>query len=146
MSAEMSTVRLVQFRVYAGEQDGRGLFVYARVFATKREMLRACRVERKASGQKGGYHPETAGVMQSFERWHGGRRTPCFGRVNLFKGRLGVEVVTHEFAHAMFAWAWRRNLIAGLAGMPVEEQCCYVLGRMVRRFVARAYKLGLYAE
>lgn len=137
--------RFVQFRVYAGPRDGTGLFVYARIFATRGEMLATLRAEG------GRYSNKTDGVMLSYKRTHhytdGSSRTmPCLGTVNLYRGRLTVEVVVHEFGHAMFAWAWRKGLIAGLSAMAVEEQACYVLGRMASRFVARAYELGLYEE
>lgn len=138
-------VRFRQWRVYAGAHDGRGLFVYARVFATQREMLTALRVEARAGGQRGFAHG-TAGAMQSFMHFTpGGYSTPCIGRVNLYRRRLGTEIISHEFAHAMFAWADRMRLTGELHRMPVEEQACYVLGRMLRRFVNRAYALGLYS-
>jgi hypothetical protein len=144
----MSRVALCQFRVYAGETEGQGLFVYARIFRRKADMLTVLRMESKTMVLKEGFPNKTMGAMQAFKHYPRGaaRPTACFGRVNLCRKYLGTEVVTHEFTHAMFAWAWRKKLIAGLAGMPVEEQCCYALGRMLRRFVARTNKLGLYQE
>ncbi len=138
--------RYVEWRVYAGDSERAGMFVYARIFNTRREMLQVCRAERRASGDVARYPPAVQGVMQSFTQYVNGRVTPCFGRVNLYRGALDVETVVHEFGHAALAWAWRRRLIAGLAGMPVEERVCYALGRMVRRFVTRAHRYGLYGE
>ena len=136
--------RFIEFRVYAGEQDGRGLFVYARVYATKPEMLKALRADALATAGNG-FSDHTDGAMQSFKRYKSnGRLVPCLGRVSLYQGRLGTEVVTHEFAHVAFAWAHRKRLVGRLHEMPNEEQVCYVLGRMARRFVSRAIKLGLY--
>lgn len=149
----MAMVRFREFRVYTGEREGRGLFVYARVFATKREMLRAVNAEGAVMGLAR-VGRRTEGCMQSFKKTvydeRGKARTSaCIGRVNLFKRRLGTEVIIHEFAHAMFAWADRKKLLNQLdmrgENLVAEEQLCYVLGRMARRFVDRAWKLGLYA-
>lgn len=86
------------------------------------------------------------------------RKTGVFAQVNFFVGCLGMEVVTHEFTHAMFCWADRREL--DLSKIPiqsggwndtgtlpvdgVEERCCYALGKMAKQFVQKATKAGLY--
>lgn len=146
-------VRFTEFRVYCGRKEGAGLFVYARVFATKREMLAALRAEDAVIGGSG-FSRHTEGAMQTFAavkiaKSGRARMKPAVGRVNLYKGALGTEVVIHEFAHAMFAWAGRKKLLGSLdtrsEHLTAEEQLCYVLGRMARRFVDRAYKSGLYA-
>lgn len=141
----MPTVRFKQFRVYTGERNGQGLFVHARIFWNKREMLMALRAEAKAAGHTG-FVNATEGAMQSFTHYptKTSHADGCIGRVNLHRGWLGTEVISHEFAHAMFAWVARKRLTGTLHQMPVEEQACYVLGRMLRRFVKRAYAMGLY--
>jgi hypothetical protein len=141
-----NVVRFIRFRVYAGEREGSGLYVVVRIFKTQRELLTALRAERPSKRDR--YPNHTEGACQSFKVYPQGRRRPNghFATVNLWRGRLGMEVVAHEFGHAAFAWAWRKRLVDKLAGMPAEEEVCYTLGRMLRRFVARAYQLGLYTE
>lgn len=144
-----NALRFKKWRVYAGPRDGHGMYVQVRIFATKREMLIGLRAEGKITGDR--YPNKTDGVMQSFKRQmvraDGQVRTsPVVGMVNLFQGRLGTEVVVHEFAHAAFAWAARKRLTGGLHRMAVEEAFCYALGRMLARFVRRATKMGFYAD
>lgn len=148
----MGKVRFHGFRVYAGEKWDRGLYVEARIFATKREMLTAIRAETDALGGRG-YSNRTEGCMQSFKatkynargQW---RTSACIGRVNLYRRGIDTEVVVHEFGHAMFAWGERKNLLAKAAerhnDLTAEEQLCYVLGRMVNRFFYHAGRLKLY--
>jgi len=142
-------VRFVKFRIYAGPRDGHGMYVLVRVFATKRDMLKTLRSEGRTTGER--YSNRTDGVMQSFKRQKvkaDGRvhTLPIIGTVNLFRGRLGTEVIVHEFAHAAFAWAGRKRLTGSFKHMAVEEEFCYALGRMVSRFVTRSINLGLYAD
>jgi hypothetical protein len=69
--------------------------------------------------------------------------------VNLYRERLGMEVVTHELFHATIAWgrrvgfAWRR-LGDDDAVNADEERLTYVHGRLCAEFVRRAERAGLY--
>lgn len=79
----------------------------------------------------------------------GSRRLPIFAEVNLFRPRLGMEVVTHELFHATIAWgdrvAFRWPVLSETGGVtPEEERLTYVHGRLCRQFVDRAYAVGLY--
>jgi hypothetical protein len=82
--------------------------------------------------------------MQTFKS---SKRPGCIGCVNLFRRGLTNEIVTHEFAHAMFAYGERKGLtrqwLAADGTMPTEELYCYALGRMVARFWRRAPAMGL---
>jgi hypothetical protein len=106
-------------------------------------MLEALRAEGKAWGT-GGFSNSTGGAMQTFKS---SKRPGCIGCVSLYCRGLWNEAVTHEFAHAMFAYGERKGLtrkwLEASNTMPVEEQYCYALGRMVARFGRRAQALGL---
>lgn len=141
-----TTAPFQKFRIYAGKHNGHGLYVTVRVFPTKTAMLRQLRAEARKTGESG-VQNAVDGVMQGMTRHLANRHTtPSLGLLNLYRARLGTEVVVHEFAHAAFAWAARKRLTGGFKRMAVEEQFCYALGRMVSRFVRRAVKLGLYEE
>jgi hypothetical protein len=144
-------IRFVKFRVYCGPGQS-GLFVYARVFESKRDMLLTLRVESRADGTETIAH-NTGALTETYRivRYSAsGRRrmSACIGRVNFYQGRLGSGTVAHEFCHAMFAWAERKRLKHPGArdDKMIEEEMCYALGHMCQRFVARAVKLGLYRE
>lgn len=127
-------IRFVKFRVYC-EKNKRGLFVYARIFATKGEMLRALNAEAKAWGLSS-YNRRTQGAMQGYKP----SKTPaCIGCVNLHANGLTYETITHEFGHAAFAY---RERLKRLVAWRVEEVHCYALGRMVNRFMQRCAKYG----
>jgi hypothetical protein len=138
-------VRCQEFRVYAGEAEKSGLFVQVRVFAAQRDMLKKVREESRAWGEGGPYSKNTGGVMRAYRRYlKSGRLSPCLGSVNLYRQGCDLEIVAHEFTHAMFAWADRKKLFGTIQDMPTQEPCCYALGRMVERFTRRAYALGIY--
>jgi len=114
-------------------------------------MLKTISLEHGTVGNRG-FGRGVDGVMETRRtiRVHkgGGRRMlPCIGTVNLFRGGLTDEIVTHEFAHAMFAYGERKRWMEkGSLGRPImaiEELYCYALGRMVARFWRRARVLGL---
>jgi hypothetical protein len=138
-----------QLRVYCGPREGHGLFVYSRVFATKREMLQALRVEAHQIGERG-FGRHTGATMQTFKQisYHGQkpRTQAAIGRVSFYRRRLTDEIVTHEFAHAMFAYGERKGLtrqwLSSDSTMLTEELYCYALGRMVARFWRRAKAMG----
>jgi hypothetical protein len=69
--------------------------------------------------------------------------------VNLWRGKLTMEVITHELFHATMAWGYRvRFPFAGLdntIGVTAdEERITYVHGALCSQFVGRAYATGLY--
>jgi hypothetical protein len=146
-SRALHRVGVTCFRVYPRRRRS-GLFVNVRVFGSRREMHECLEIERKHDGGRR-IGRRTQGVMKSYKR-RLGRRTTCeLGSVNLHRGRLGVAVVCHEFAHVAFAWSDRKRLFGPLTQgdprtMPLEERFCHALDEMVRQFVERAYKLGLY--
>ena len=145
---------VTSFRVYPGRKRS-GLYVEVRVFRTARYLREVVTRENREAGLRQS-HRRTLGAMQTFTRIHvptsGPRRTrPVFGRVNLLVGRLGVQVVTHEFMHATFAWSDRVGAWSELTGqapggertMGTEERCCHAHSNMVRAFYDRAFALGL---
>lgn len=80
------------------------------------------------------------------------RLLPVFAEVHFNVNRMGGEIVAHEFYHATAAWARRIRLdgssmfshTQGPDVSPEEERLCYAHGQMVRHFVNRAWKAGLY--
>src|SRR5688572_4342407 len=71
------------------------------------------------------------------------RRSPCVAEINLWRGRLGIEVTTHEFFHATMAWGRRvgfdftRLQEGSMYSMKAEERITYVHGRLCRQFVTK---------
>lgn len=141
----------VTFRVYPA-RSRRGLYVLVRVFDRQLDMVRAVRAEDRRDGLRDVIESDTQGVMQSMtvmrcrgRRW---RATPQLGIVNLHRRRLGVVVITHEFGHAMLAWAKRKRLpgtFAGREDMNVEERILHAQSEMLRQFMERAETLRLYS-
>lgn len=71
-----------------------------------------------------------------------------FCAVGLSRHNLGTEVLTHEGAHAAFAYAKRtraRSLWAAAMDGLEEEWVCYPAGRINRMMVDALYKAGLYS-
>lgn len=138
----------VTFRVYP-RRSRRGLYVLVRVFATQRELVRTIRTENRREGVDDVTESDVQGLMQTRRTWAGPRMRllPSIGVVNLHRARLGIVVVTHEFGHAMFEWANRKRLWKHLSSgntMPVEERILHAQSEMIRQYMARAEKLGLY--
>lgn len=136
---------VVCFRVYPSPKR-RGLYVQVRVFRNASDMRHVARAE----GSRGMARVE--GLMQSYKRIRvhtkkPDRVLPVFGCVNLHRKRLGISVVSHEFAHAAFAWAARMRIWGELTQgdtMRVEERYCHALGEMLRQFMVKAERAGLY--
>jgi len=144
--------RPVTFRVYP-RRSRRGLYVLVRVFGTQRDMVRTIRAENRREGVDDVTESDVQGLMQTrrvYRVWPDDRRMrlrPSIGVVNLHRARLGIVVVTHEFGHAMFEWANRQRLWKQLASgntMPVEERILHAQGEMIRQYIERAERLGLY--
>lgn len=89
------------------------------------------------------------------------RKTGLFAEANFHRRRIGIEVITHELTHAVFAFADRRKLPlaetvnkdwrTGTKGQVMdqggpEERFCYALGQMCRQFTQKCYDLGLYHD
>ncbi len=142
---------LARLRVYP---ENKSLYYLVNVWATKGAMYAHC---RKALGFAGRFEG-----LCSTKRWRAGKRLlPLMGEVNLYKGFMGVSVVTHEFLHATLGWARRVQIdlsaiqAVGLAAehpsnpdskhvAADEERLAYAHGEMVRQFTDRMYKLGIY--
>jgi hypothetical protein len=131
-----------QFRVYIGPREGTGLYVQARIFDNRRTMLAA--LDDPAVGVR--LSRTVQAVMENTTRWsfasRGRRLVPCIGRVNFHRAALGPDLVAHEFAHGVIAWVDRKRLLRAQRELGTEEQLTYAFERMLRRFQARAIRLG----
>lgn len=154
MRKAQRAIKPITFRVYADSRR-RGLYVAVNVWPNKRAMYAHKPLERN-------HEASCTGLKVIRIPPNGAQRTlPLFAEVNFHRGYIGTGCVAHEFTHALFCWAERVKLnlseITAKAGSykrrsksrslnadSVEERCCYVLGDMVRQFVLRAHKLGLY--
>jgi hypothetical protein len=87
-----------------------------------------------------------------------GHRLGLCGELHFFVKEIGTEIVSHELMHATLnvCHRLRLNPMAQSPGNlipkghkeiiadPDEEKACKIHGRMMRQFVDKAYKLGLY--
>lgn len=145
---------LLRFRVYP---EDKFLYAVVNVWPSKKAMYAYKPLERRhlasCTGQQRIVIPPRGSKARTRKRGE-------FAELNFFRGALGVEVVSHEFTHATFCWAERRNLNLNLVMHPdnsqaqsgtlktdsVEEQFCYALGRMVNQFTQKLYDKGLYKD
>lgn len=136
-------------------ERGSALFVRVFVWPTKKAFL--AHMNAHHFGRNGGgFYRRCQGACSRhesyrFRKGHARRRNACVAEVNLWRGKLTMEVVTHELFHATIAWGHRvRFPFAGLAaadGVTAdEERITYVHGRICREFVGRATAAGLYAD
>jgi hypothetical protein len=145
---------LATFRLYP-ERRG-GLFVRVNVWRTRAELLERERwIDGKPLTRLRRRHgrSEAHGLCSSLTvqkytgtRW---RTLPIFAEVNLYRERLGMEVVTHELFHATAAWGRRvrfdfARLDADDSVNAAEERMAYVHGALCRQFVCRAERARLY--
>lgn len=97
-------VKPISFRVYP---DGRFLYAEVNIWPTKKAMQAHVKLPgRKYEASCGGREsyivpPKGKGRM---------RKTGLFAEANFHNRAIGVEVVSHEFTHAAFAFADRRKL------------------------------------
>lgn len=141
------------FRVYPTPRRS-GLYAIVRVFRTHKAMLQTVRAEDKRDGLTERIPDDTRGCVQTFvvrNRTRGGKwkTTQLMCVVNLYRARLGMVVLAHEFGHAMFAWAKRKRLpgtFAGREDMDVEEMVLHAQSEMLRQFMVTAEKRGLYGK
>jgi hypothetical protein len=69
--------------------------------------------------------------------------TPCIGQINIIKGYITAEIISHECFHAVMIWA-RRRKIPLVDIDDNEERVAYALGYMVATFANRIHKLNLW--
>lgn len=145
----------ISFRLYP---EGSFLYCEVNIWPIRRDMHRHLPLGPKTVASCGGresytVEPKRKGKPQRM------RKTGLFAEANFYRDGIGVEVVSHEFTHAAFAFADRRKLrldqvmdrefkhkgrfnTLDLDGP--EERFCYALGQMVRQFTQKCYDLGLY--
>src|SRR5688572_8653492 len=122
----------ITFRVYP---DGTFLYAEVNIWPTKKAMYETSTIPRNYEARCGGreaYQVPAKGRM---------RKTGLFAELHFHKRALGIEVVSHEFTHAAFCWANRRQLDLNeavnhvwkkggdketLDRNGVEERFCYV--------------------
>jgi hypothetical protein len=134
---------LAVFRLYP-ESTSR-LYCRVVVWPTLEAMKAASTWERQPRHTKG----FCAGFKK--QRYVAGRwRTdPVFAEIHLARNWLQTRIITHEILHATYAWGrrirfpWTRLGNADAVNQD-EERTCYAHGEMVRQFVDRAYRAGLY--
>lgn len=142
----------ITFRLYPQAWNPSGsrgaLYAIAYVWPTPAAM----QAHRRARGWRGYVD---AHVWEVERRSPSGRIRPCFAELHVCRPRLGVGLLTHELLHVTFAWARRRGI--DLHAIAVgegddrfvhrdEEALCYTHGELMRQFVTRATRLGLYGD
>lgn len=146
---DKSLAPLLSFRVHP---DSKFYYCEVNVWPSKKAMYAHLPLQRN--------HEAACGARESIDVFPSGRtrRTGLFAEANFYRKRLGVEIISHEFTHAAFAFAERKrwDLNAALnhdgqAGETMdrdgtEEMFCYALGRMVRQFTAKLYEQGFYGD
>lgn len=149
ISREMVGEPIATMRVYP--DNPRGLYASVHVFASKRAMWRWAALNGTSGRFTGACQHFVKGRVHPDGRIETSRE---FAAVLLSRRWMGGEVVSHEFFHATMGWARRKRVPMtmvqgnprdfGSYDMRVEEVLCYAHGRMVRQFVDRAHKMGLY--
>lgn len=137
-----------RFRLYP-ERKG-SLYVVVNVWATQKEMLEyADEDDARVGGES--THGFCGGIeIIDIQRGRPERKQPVFAEVNLYRGRMGMDVITHEFFHATMAWGrrvrfnWQSLGDDEKAVTPDEERITYVHGRLCAEFSRRAIAAGLY--
>lgn len=150
-------VKPISFRVYP---EGSFLYCEVNIWPTRKAMHAHLPLGPKTVASCGGrecyvVQPKRKGKRQRV------CKTGLFAEANFHRAQIGIEVVSHEFTHAAFAFADRRRLplhqvmdkefkhggkrnTLDLDGP--EERFCYALGQMCRQFTQKCYDLGLYEE
>lgn len=128
------------------------LYVLVRVWPTKKAMLAHLNQTHHRGNKRGKASRRTEGTCSTVYRIKvsksgRSRRSPCVAEVNLHRGRLGIEVITHELFHATMGWAKRVKLALEQVdelsrGTELEERIAYVHGTMNRQFVDRGLRPG----
>jgi hypothetical protein len=150
-------VKPISFRLYP---EGSFLYCEVNIWPTRKDMHRHLPLGKHTVASCGGresyiVEPKRRGKPQRM------RKTGLFAEANFYEAEIGIEVVSHEFTHAAFAFADRRKLplhqvmdkefkhhgrnnTLDIDGP--EERFCYALGQMVRQFTQKCYDLGLYTS
>lgn len=153
----MATMRLYPTRFFptvhgnAYTERDRSLYAVARVFETADDMYRWASANGFASAPGSDVATTSACVARSYTKGRA-RTEGLFCEVLFWRGRIGTEIVAHEFTHVALAYARRRRIAQPTHAetdtdpnyMQREEVVCYALGSMMRQFVNRAYAHGLY--
>lgn len=138
----------ITFRLYP-EPDSR-LFCRVNVWQDKAEMLAYLRQSR--GSQFAAHHSLAAALASGREIYRvypdgRTRKSPEFCEINCHRGRLDLEVVSHEIQHAAFRWASRveldpvhSNRTKGPDCSDEEERFCYAVGRMVNDFAKHLHR------
>lgn len=145
----------ISFRCFP---EGRFLYCEVNIWPTRADMHNHLPLGEKTVASCGARESYTVQPKRKGKRRRV-RKTGLFAEANFYRDQLGVEVVSHEFTHAAFAFADRRKLRLNhaldkefthngrkntLDPDGPEEQFCYALGQMVRQFTQKCYDLGLY--
>jgi hypothetical protein len=138
-----------RFRLFPESQSV--LFVVVNVWATQADMLKyAGEDDARVGGES--THGFCGGIeIIDFKRGKPARKQPVFAEVNLYRSRLGMNVITHEFFHATMAWGrrvrfqWSQLGDDDKAVTKDEERMSYVHGRLCAEFTRRAIAAGLYS-
>lgn len=134
-----------RFRLYP---ETGSLYVVVNVWATRKDLLRYSDEDDAKVGPKTDATAHGLEIID-FKRGHHARKHPVFAEVNFYRGRLGIEVITHEFFHATMAWGRRVGFNFQRLGdddsvNADQERITYVHGRLCRAFVNRATAAKLY--
>lgn len=144
----MSETPLVRFRLYP--EARRGLYVAVNVWETAAAMRRYARRTGDQKSARRNCHGYCACYRIVRFRARGPQRTlPVCAEVNLYAGRLTMEVVTHELFHATVQWGRRigfdfSRLDSHDSINEDEERLTYAHSTMCKAFMIRACDAGLY--
>lgn len=145
----------VTFRVSVGH-SGRRRFVRVSVYETAEELRAAAdRYNKRIGAYTPGEFDHAHGVTHSF--WSvlidgdgkEVRTGPSAAHIRLYRGALGMAVVTHEVAHAALA-IYRQDCFGEQGSvhgdMEQEEVACYLIGELAARVVSGLYRYGFYED
>ena len=139
----------VRFRLYP--ESPRGLYVLVTVHPTKQAMRAHARRNREDKETQSGRTAAYIACWKTivFRPGKPTRTKPIFAEVNFHRGRLGMEVVTHELFHATIQWGRRIGFHFGRLDADDsinddEERLTYAHGSLCRAFMHRATAFGLY--
>ena len=90
-----------RFRIYPESKNG--LYVRVNVWADRRDMLR---FSEEVDPKGHHVHGTAYGI-----KYKPGNSRPLFAEINLYRKRMGMDVLTHEFFHATIAWGRRVGFI-----------------------------------
>lgn len=121
------------------------------VFDTKKEMFEFKARYDKENGIEYGYGGFGAIVMPyEIINTETGKRRLEIGTCLFYKGNIGAGLISHEMLHCAM-WYERllngnKNACFGDGTREDEERLCYILTYLVRSFVGKLYKLGIYGQ